>query len=47
MTPIAIKKAPLVDLELIQKIGKQTFTETFAAVNTAENLANYLEESFS
>lgn len=47
MTPIEIKKASLLDLELIQKIAKQTFTETFAAVNTSENITTYLEDSFN
>ena len=47
MTSIEIKKASLLDLESIQKIGKQTFMETFAAVNTAKNIADYLEKSFN
>lgn len=47
MTTIEIKKASLSDLDLLQKIGKDTFTETFEAVNTSENIANYLEESFN
>jgi ribosomal protein S18 acetylase RimI-like enzyme len=47
MSSIEIKKAYLSDIEILQKIGKQTFIETFAAVNTPENMANYLEESFN
>jgi ribosomal protein S18 acetylase RimI-like enzyme len=47
MNPIEIKKATLSDLEIIQKIGTQTFIETFAAVNTPENIANYVTESFN
>lgn len=47
MTPIAIKKATLLDLEIIKKISKQTFLETFASVNTPENIAEYLEQSFN
>jgi ribosomal protein S18 acetylase RimI-like enzyme len=47
MSSIEIKKASLSDIEILQKIGKQTFIETFAAVNTPENMANYLEESFN
>ncbi|MFV5688110.1 GNAT family N-acetyltransferase [Flavobacterium sp. ZT3R25] len=47
MNPIEIKKATLSDLETIQKIGTQTFIETFAAVNTPENIANYVTESFN
>lgn len=47
MSSIEIKKASLSDIDILQKIGKQTFIETFAAVNTPENMANYLEESFN
>ncbi len=31
----------------LQKIGRQTFSETFAESNTAENMAKYLEEAYS
>lgn len=31
----------------LQKIGKQTFYETFAVYNSPENMAHYLETSFS
>ena len=47
MKPISIKKASLSDLDTLQKIGKQTFMETFESVNTPENIANYLEQSFN
>lgn len=47
MNKIEIRKASLSDLESLQKIGSQTFMETFAAVNTPENLSHYLEESFN
>lgn len=47
MTKIEIRKASLSDLEAIQKIATQTFTETFADVNTPENIVNYLEKSFN
>ncbi|MFM2368402.1 MAG: hypothetical protein RL619_702 [Bacteroidota bacterium] len=47
MNPIEIKKATLSDLEAIQKISTQTFIETFAAVNTPENITNYIAESFN
>lgn len=46
MNPIEIRKATLSDLETIQKISIQTFKETFATVNTPENIANYIKESF-
>ncbi len=42
-----IHLASLLDLAALQSIGQQTFTETFAEGNTAENLARYLTEGFS
>lgn len=47
MNSITIKKATISDLEIIQEISKQTFTETFADVNTAENLENYILQNFN
>ncbi|MFB9864662.1 GNAT family N-acetyltransferase [Rufibacter immobilis] len=47
MENIQITEASLRDLALVQRIGRQTFSETFAADNTEENLAKYLEEGFS
>lgn len=47
MSPIIIRKATISDLEIIQQISIQTFTETFAAVNTAENMENYVLENFN
>jgi ribosomal protein S18 acetylase RimI-like enzyme len=44
---IEIKKAILSDLPIIQNISKQSFIETFAAINTPENMEKYLEESFN
>jgi len=44
---IEIKKAYLEDLITIQNISKQSFTETFAAINTPENMEKYLQESFN
>lgn len=44
---IEIKKAILSDLKIIQNISKQSFTETFAAINSPENMEKYLEESFN
>lgn len=46
MSKITIQKGSLSNLETIQKISIQTFTETFAAVNTIENIENYILESF-
>jgi ribosomal protein S18 acetylase RimI-like enzyme len=47
MNPIEIRKATITDLEAIQNISTQTFIETFAAVNTPENIENYVTESFN
>ncbi|RKS98200.1 GNAT family N-acetyltransferase [Chryseobacterium defluvii] len=47
MTPIIINQATLEDLETIQNIGRQTFTETFAASNSEEEMEKYLTESFN
>ena len=47
MSPIIIRKATISDLEIIQEISKQTFLETFAEVNTPENMENYVRENFN
>ncbi|MFN8358139.1 MAG: GNAT family N-acetyltransferase [Spirosomataceae bacterium] len=47
MDTIRIEKVALSEVNLLQQIGKQTFAETFSAVNTAENMASYLTEGFS
>ncbi|MFT5714675.1 MAG: ribosomal protein S18 acetylase RimI-like enzyme [Flavobacterium sp.] len=47
MTKIEIRKAYISDLESIQKIAAKTFRETFAVVNTPENIIYYLEENFN
>ncbi|MCI4444144.1 MAG: GNAT family N-acetyltransferase [Lentimicrobium sp.] len=47
MSQIEIKKASISDLEIIQEISKQTFIETFAEVNTPENMENYIRENFN
>ncbi|MFT3904295.1 MAG: GNAT family N-acetyltransferase [Niabella sp.] len=47
MHNIEIKKVTLNDIKELQKIGSQTFYETFSAVNTEENMNQYLEEKFS
>ena len=47
MANISILEATINDLELLQKIGRQTFSETFAASNSLENMTKYLEEGFS
>jgi len=47
MENIEIKKVTDNDMEQLQKIGRQTFFETFSASNTKENMAKYLDEGFS
>ena len=47
MKNIDIRKVELTDLESLQAIGKQTFLETFGEMNTGENMAKYLTESFN
>lgn len=47
MDNIEIKKVKLSDIDQLQKIGKETFYETFSAGNSEENMNNYLEEGFS
>lgn len=47
MENINIKRVTLNDIGQLQKIGRQTFFETFSAGNTEENMKKYLEEGFS
>ena len=44
---LQILPATLEDLAALQAIGQKTFKEAFAANNSEENLAAYLEEGFS
>jgi len=47
MANIKIIKATIKDLDQLQKIGRQTFYETFSSGNTEENMMKYLDEGFS
>ena len=47
MDKIVISKATINDIDQLQKIGRQTFLETFSAGNTDENMQKYLDEGFS
>ena len=47
MQNISIIKAKLHDIEKLQKIGRQTFFETFSESNSEENMQKYLDEGFS
>ena len=47
MDGVEIKKVTLNEIDRLQKISRQTFYETYSAVNTKENMSRYLEENFS
>jgi len=47
MNEIQINKIGIEQIEQLQQIGRQTFSETFAESNTAENMAKYLEEAYA
>lgn len=47
MANIEIVKVKPNDIEQLQKIGRQTFSETFSDGNTEENMTKYLDEGFS
>lgn len=47
MSNINIKTVSINDIDQLQKIGRQTFYETFSAGNTENNIKKYVEESFS
>jgi diamine N-acetyltransferase len=47
MNTILVEEVALENLSQLQKIGRQTFFETFAESNTEENMKTYLNEGFS
>jgi ribosomal protein S18 acetylase RimI-like enzyme len=47
MDNIEVNKVTLDEIEELQKIGRQTFFETFATGNTEANMKKYLDEGFS
>lgn len=47
MENIQILTATIEDISALQKIGIQTFSETFSANNTQENMNRYIDENFS
>lgn len=47
MEIIEIKQATIKDTNVLVKIGRETFYETFAADNSEENMRDYLERSFN
>ena len=47
MNTISIQKITLNEVEALQAISRLTFYDTFAAVNTEENMSRYLENDLS
>lgn len=47
MSNIQIQRISLAEVDQLQKIGRQTFKETFSEYNSEENMKSYLEEGFS
>jgi ribosomal protein S18 acetylase RimI-like enzyme len=47
MNEIVINKIGNEQIDQLQQIGRQTFSETFAESNSAENMAKYLDEAYS
>ena len=47
MKDIKIQKVTLNDISQLQKIGRQTFSETFSGDNSEEDMKKYLDENFS
>ena len=47
MQNLGIEKVDETELELLQLISRETFYDSFASMNTPENMAQYLEEGFS
>jgi GNAT superfamily N-acetyltransferase len=47
MNTIKISRITIKDLLLLRKISIQTFTETFTATNSAENLASYVQDKLN
>ena len=44
---VGIKRVTIRDIDRLQQIGRQTFSETFSAHNSEENMKKYLDEEFS
>ena len=42
-----IRKVEIADVEVLAKLAKQTFRETFAHDNTEEQLQEYFEEAYN
>jgi ribosomal protein S18 acetylase RimI-like enzyme len=47
MTDINIRRLSIADIDALQQLSRQTFFESFSALNTEENMTTYLREGFS
>ncbi len=47
MDTIQIRQATINDVRILQDIGRQTFSETFASSNSEANMQQYLSENFT
>src|SRR5699024_10804717 len=47
MEPIKTTRITVNEIDQLQKIGRQTFHETFSSANAVENMDTYLETEFS
>jgi hypothetical protein len=47
MQNLGIEKIDEFELELLQLISRETFYESFASMNTPDNMTRYLDEGFS
>ncbi len=45
MKNVDVKKVLLTDIDPLQKISRQTFSETFSAMDTEENMRKYSEKN--
>lgn len=47
MAEVYIRKLSTDDIDALQQLSRQTFFESFSALNTEENMTTYLREGFS
>lgn len=47
MSSISIKKCSIKDLQILQKVSVETFTDTFKDKNTPENMKVYLDKAYA
>ncbi|MFQ5528396.1 MAG: hypothetical protein ACE5GX_19345 [Thermoanaerobaculia bacterium] len=46
-TEVRIRRGSIDDAEALSELGSRTFRETFESLNTPEDMALYLEQSFA